>query len=170
MLGKLSISSSFKSVPNLAYSAKDLIIRNMAITGRHSKNVAAKKNKLDAMKNKLFTRLGVKILLAAKAGGTDPNVNNELARALKEAQSIKLPKENIDRALKKATDTSADQYESGVYEVFGHGGVGVIVCTLTDNTNRVNKEIKSIARKAEVKIASGGSVLYQFTKHVSQRA
>jgi transcriptional/translational regulatory protein YebC/TACO1 len=139
-----------------------MIKRNLAVTGRHSKNVAAKKNKLDAAKNKLYTRLGVKILMAAKAGGADTSKNIELARVLREAHSIKLPKENIDRALKKATETSNADYEAGAYEVYGHGGVGIVVSTLTDNSNRANMQIKSTARKAEVKIASGGSVLFQF--------
>lgn len=70
-----------------------LIMRGLAITGRASKNVAAKKNRQDALRNKLFTRLGVRILMAARSGGggPDPAKNVELARALKEAQAAKLP-------------------------------------------------------------------------------
>lgn len=138
------------------------VVREFAVTGRHSKNVAAKKNKLDAVRNKLYTRLGVKITLAAKAGGADPLANLELSRALKEAHSVKLPKENIDRALKKAAENSTAVMESGVYEVFGHGGIGLVVTTLSDNSNRAVKEVKSTARKSDVKIASSGSVIFQF--------
>lgn len=138
------------------------LVRGFAVTGRHSKNVAAKKNKLDAARNKLYTRLGVKITMAAKTGGSDPNANVELHRALKEAHSVKLPKDNIDRALKKAADHSVMAMEHGVYEVFGHGGVGLVVTTLSDNSNRAVKEVKSTARKSDVKIASSGSVLFQF--------
>ena len=135
--------------------------RAFAVVGRKSKNVAAKKNKQDALRTKLFTRLGVKILLAAKRGGTDPTSNIDLSRALKEANSASLPKENIDRALKKATDAATglgniflsscvystlrsydmlfasfiiplkEEYTPGDYEVFGLGGVGIIVRTLT---------------------------------------
>ena len=205
--------------------------RTFAVVGRKSKNVAAKKNKQDAVRTKLFTRLGVKILLAAKRGGTDPTSNIDLARALKEANSASLPKENIERALKKATDAATgsgtlpplsilsllclshpptnllimllftarfttiptkEEYTPGDYEVFGLGGVGIIVRTLTgnrqlpllslvhniyppplpsyhpkllfssENTNRAVAEIKSVARKQDVKMASAGSVLFQF--------
>lgn len=140
-------------------------VRNLAVTGRHSKNVAAKKNKLDAERTKLYTRLGYKITIAAKASGADPGSNVDLARALKEAYGLKLPKENIDRALKKATDQSTDSYESGVYEVFGHGGVGLLVTTLSDNSNRAIKAVKEWSRKSEVKMASTGSVLFKFQQH-----
>jgi YebC/PmpR family DNA-binding regulatory protein len=138
------------------------VIRNFAVTGRHSKNVAAKKNKLDAVKSKMYTRLGNKILMAAKAGGTDLNVNVALARILKEAHSVKLPKENIDRILSKANDQSTQNLEQGIYELFGHGGVGLVVKTLTDSSNRAVKDIKALARKLDIKIASTGSVLFQF--------
>ena len=74
--------------------------------------MAAKKNKQDDLRTKLFTRLGVKILLAAKRGGTDATSNIDLARALKEANSASLPKENIDRALKKATDAATGSGKS----------------------------------------------------------
>jgi transcriptional/translational regulatory protein YebC/TACO1 len=107
--------------------------------------------------------LGVKILMAAKKGGVEPDKNIELARALKEAYSVSLPKENIERALKKATEvTSDEEYRPGDYEVFGVGGVGIIVRTLTDNTNRAVGQIKAAARKHEVKMASAGSVLFLF--------
>jgi len=137
--------------------------RGLAVVGRKSKNVAKKKNKLDAERTKRFTRIGVKLLLAARKGGTDPEKNVELARALQEAQSIRLPKENIERALRKATEAgSADDYKPNDYEVFGFGGVGLVVRTLTDNTNRAVSEIKATARKQEVKMASSGSVLFNF--------
>lgn len=146
------VEARFVAIPN----------RSMAVTGRHSKNVAGKKNKLDAARTKLYTRMGVKIMIAAKAGGTDPGSNVNLARALKEAHSVKLPKDNIERALRAASDASSQNMESGLYEVFGHGGVGLIVTTLTDNSNRAIKEVKSQARKSDVKMASSGSVLFQF--------
>ena len=141
-----------------------IIFRGLAVVGRKSKNVANKKNKLDAQRTKLFTRLGVKLLLAARRGGVDPSKNVDLARSLKEAQSINLPKENIERALRKATETgTGDDYKPGDYEVFGYGGVGLVVRTLTDNTNRAVAEIKAVARKQEVKMASSGSVLFNFS-------
>lgn len=111
--------------------------RAMAITGRASKNVANKKNRNDALKAKLYTRLGVKILMAARNGsGPDPTKNLELHRILKEAASVKLPKENIERALKKASEKNTDDFSRGLYEILGHGGAAILVQSLTDNPNR----------------------------------
>ena len=111
-----------------------LISRSLAVTGRHSKNVAGKKNKLDAIKQKLYNRLAVRIFMAAKQGflsslstlillsllyiwlGTDASVNKELSRALKEAKDNKLPKENIERAISKAQGKEASDITSGIYE------------------------------------------------------
>ena len=148
----------------ICYKQLNLVVRRgMAITGRASKNVAAKKNKQDAAKSKLYTRLGVRILMAAKNGlGTDPGSNPELSKALKEAAAAKLPKENIERSLKKATEKSAEAYASGIYEVLGYGGSAIIVQTLTDNPNRAVKVIKSLCSKADVKFTTGGSVLFSF--------
>ena len=87
---------------------------------------------------------------------------------MKEAHSCKLPKDNIERALKKASEHNAGEgYSTGYYEVYGHGGVGIVVATLTDNSNRANMAIKSFARKSEVKMASSGSVLFNFDHKVS---
>jgi transcriptional/translational regulatory protein YebC/TACO1 len=86
---------------------------------------------------------------------------------LKEAHSIKLPKDNIERALKKASDQSGENFSTGYYEVYGHGGVGIIVSTLTDNSNRANMAIKSFAKKSDVKMASSGSVMFNFDHKVS---
>jgi len=85
---------------------------------------------------------------------------------LKEAQSIKLPKENIDRALKKATDSSTESFGTGIYEVFGFGGVVLIVTTLTDSPNRAVKAIKALVRAHDAKVASAGSVLFNFEQKV----
>ena len=136
--------------------------RSLAVTGRHSKNVAGKKNKLDAIKQKLYNRLAVKIFMAAKVG-TDPSTNKELSRALKEAKDNKLPKENIERAISKASGKEAIDITSGIYEVFGYASTGIIVVTLTDNNTRANKTIKAVVNKHEgIKMASSGSVLFQF--------
>eukprot|EP01040_Poterioochromonas_malhamensis_P007761 gene7761-8394_t len=146
------------------FSERSLIfsqVRTFAVTGRHSKNVAAKKNKLDAAKTKLYARLGIKILMAAKSGGTEVDKNPELARAIREAHSYKYPRENIEKAIKKANDSSTTNFETGLYEIFGHGGVGFIASTLTDNPNRAIADIRKHLRKHDVKIVNG-SVLFQF--------
>ena len=135
----------------------------MAITGRASKNVALKKGKADALKSKLFARLGIKILMAARSKGTDPSKNLDLARALREAASHKLPKENIERAIKKASDKATGDYTRGVYEI-RVAGAGILVTTLTDSPNRAVKAIKERAGKAEggAKFLADGSVAFSF--------
>lgn len=85
---------------------------------------------------------------------------------MKEAHAVKLPKDNIERALKKATEHSGEAFTLGLYEVFGHGGVGLVVAALTDNPNRVNLAIKTYAKKHDIKMASSGSVLFQFDHKV----
>jgi transcriptional/translational regulatory protein YebC/TACO1 len=106
---------------------------------------------------------------AAKAGGPDPTKNTDLARALKEAHHAKLPKDNIERALKKATEQSGEHFSTGYYEVYGHGGVGLIVATLTDNSNRANLAIRTLAKKSDVKMASSGSVIFNFDHKVTSK-
>jgi transcriptional/translational regulatory protein YebC/TACO1 len=81
---------------------------------------------------------------------------------LKEAHDVKLPKENIERAINRAKDKASANFETGQYEIFGHGGVGLVVSTLTDNPNRAIFDIKGCLGKAGVKMASGGSILFQF--------
>lgn len=78
-----------------------------------------------------------------------------------------MPKENIERALKKGTETSTEDYSTGIYEIYGHSGVSIIVCTLTDNSNRTVKEIKRVVKDEEIKMASSGSVLFNFNHMVS---
>jgi YebC/PmpR family DNA-binding regulatory protein len=130
--------------------------------GRHAKNVAKKKGKLDLAKNKIFSRLSVKLTIAAKNGGPDPSTNSELKRVLSEATSINLPKENIQKAIKKTTEQNQDDWIRGVYEVYGFGGVGCIISTLTNNSTRTFKKIKEISKKGVIKIASNGSIMFKY--------
>jgi transcriptional/translational regulatory protein YebC/TACO1 len=94
-------------------------------------------------------------------------VNVDLARALREAHSHKLPRENIEKALNKGKDTASANFDVGAYEIFGFGGVALIAATLTDNTNRAFTMIRAAVNKAEgAKLASVGSVLFQFDHKV----
>ncbi len=104
----------------------------------------------------------------AKKGGPDPNLNKALANVIKEAQNYNVPKYNIERSIKKAFDTSAEDYKAGVFEVYGFAGASIIVASLSDNTNRASKAIKAVAKKADVKMASSGSVLFSFEHKVNQ--
>lgn len=136
------------------------ILYRTAVTGRASKKVASKKNSLDDQKAKLFARIGTKIMVAAKKN-PDPSKNVDLARALKEAVAVKLPKDNIERALKKASAADTADFVTTTYDLFGFGGCGIVVRSLTDNSNRAVKMIKAAANKADVKFGNG-SVLHLF--------
>lgn len=152
----------YNKLPIYIISSKNIYIRLFAVTGRHSKNVENKKNKLDHMKLKICHRFSAKIFMAAKSGGIDPTVNTNLQHILKDAQAHNVPKDTIERSLKKASESTTDDYSSVTYEIYGHGGIGLIVKSLTDNTNRCVKEIRNIARKQEMKFANEGSVLFSF--------
>ena len=140
------LSLGLRYVNSSSHISSIIKTRGFAVTGRHSKNVAGKKNKLDAIKQKLYNRLAVKIFMAAK-NGIDASVNKELARALKEARDNKLPKDNIERAISKAQGKDSGDITSGIYEVFGYSSAGIIVVTLTDNNTRANKLIKAAVNK-----------------------
>lgn len=106
---------------------------------------------------------------AVKEGGRDADKNPALRWVLREAQSAKLPKENFERALNRGSDTNSASYTTTHYEVFGFGGAGIIVQTVSDNANRTNGEVKAVVRKAEAKMAGMGSVLFNFDEKVSRR-
>lgn len=89
-----------------------------------------------------------------------------MSRVLREAHSAKLPRDNIERSLNKGSDSNTSDFAVTNYEVFGHGGVSLIVQTVSDNANRTNGDVKSKVKKAEAKMAGMGSVLFNFEEKV----
>ena len=89
-----------------------------------------------------------------------------MGRILREAQAAKLPKDNIERALNRGSDTNTANFTTAQFEVFGHGGAGIIVQTVSDNPNRTNGDVKSIVKKGEAKMAGLGSILFSFDEKV----
>ena len=100
------------------------------------KNIMFRKGKQDKMRSKIFSKLAREITVAAKAGVPDPDSNARLRLAIQNARAENLPKDNIERAIKKASGTDAANYETVRYEGYGPGGTAVIVEALTDNRNR----------------------------------
>ncbi len=130
----------------------------------HSKwsTIKHKKEATDAARGKLFSKLAKAISVAVKTGGGgDPANNPKLRAVLDEAKDVNLPKENIERAIKKAT-SEGENLEEVTYEGFGPGGFGVIVQVATDNRNRTGQEIKSIFERAGGGLAGPGAVAYNF--------
>jgi len=132
----------------------------------HSKwaNIKHKKGRADAARGKLFSRATKEIISAVKQGGPDPDGNPKLRLALQKAKAINLPKENIERNIKKASSSDQADYEELTYELYGHGGVGLIVDIMTDNKNRTASEIRIATNKRGGSIASPGSVAFNFEK------
>lgn len=128
----------------------------------HAKTVKRVKDTNDAKRGKIFSKLARVISLAAK-DNPDPQSNAKLKQALDEAKKYNLPKENIERAIKKASgQEGADQLTEVLYEIIGPFGVYIIVEGITDNKNRALAEIRQIAQKHNAKLANEGSLKWQF--------
>lgn len=130
----------------------------------HSKwaNIKNKKAKTDAVKGKIFTKLGRELAVAAKAGA-DPSTNSKLADVIAKAKAANMPNDNITRSIKKAAGELGNvNYEVKTYEGYGIGGSAVIVKTLTDNVNRTVGEVRHIFDKYGGNMGTTGSVSYMF--------
>lgn len=128
------------------------------------KNIMHRKGAQDAKRARLFARLGREIMVAAKAG-TDPTSNPRLRAALAMARGANMPKDNIERAIKKATGEGANTiFEEIRYEGYGPGGIAVIVEVLTDNRNRTASEIRSYFSKNGGALGETGSVSFMFER------
>ncbi len=128
------------------------------------KNIMHRKGRQDAARAKLFTKLAREITVAAKAGQPDPGFNPRLRLAIANARAESMPKDNIDRAIKKAIGADAESYEEIRYEGFGPGGVGVIVEVLTDNRNRAAANVRSIFGKNGGNLGETGAVSFMFDR------
>ena len=122
------------------------------------KNIMHRKGRADSARSKLFSKLSREITVAAKAGLPDPNMNARLRLAVNNAKGESLPKDVIDRAIKKASGGDAEAYEEIRYEGFGPGGVGVIVEVLTDNRNRSAASVRSTFSKYGGNLGETGAV------------
>ena len=130
----------------------------------HSKwaNIKHKKEKTDAAKGKIFTKIGKEITIAVKAGGGDPNVNSKLRDLISKAKSNNVPNDNIERCIKKALGATDVNYEEVVYEGYGPSGVAVIVEATTDNRNRTAGDVRHYFDKFGGNMGQTGCVSYMF--------
>ncbi len=131
----------------------------------HSANIAVRKGKQDAVRAKLFSKLTRYIMIAARNGGGDPDTNLRLRYAILKARSVSMPKDIIERGIKKGTgDLEGVSYEEITYEGYGPGGVAIMVETLTDNRNRTGGEIRSTFEKLGGNMGLPGCVSYMFER------
>jgi YebC/PmpR family DNA-binding regulatory protein len=128
------------------------------------KNIMHKKGKQDAIRSKLFSKLAREITVAAKLGLPDPSMNARLRAAVIAARVENMPKDNIERAIKKAAGADAESYDEVRYEGYAPGGVAVIVEALTDNRNRTAGEVRSYFAKAGGSLAETGAVSFMFDR------
>ena len=130
----------------------------------HSKwnNIKRKKEKTDAQKGKIFTKIGKEMAVAIRAGGPNPDNNSRLRDLIAKAKANNVPNDNIDRVIKKFSTDSSIEYEEIVYEGYGPSGVAVIVETTTDNRNRTAGAVRSYFSKFHGNMGQTGSVSFMF--------
>ncbi len=128
------------------------------------KNIMHRKGRQDAQKSQLFGKLAREITVSAKMGVPDPAMNARLRAAIIAARAENMPKDNIERAIKKATGGDAENYEETRYEGYGPGGVAVIVEVLTDNRNRTGGEVRAAFTKSGGNLAETGAVSFMFDR------
>jgi YebC/PmpR family DNA-binding regulatory protein len=127
-------------------------------------NIMHRKGKQDARRSKLFSKLAREITVAAKMGLPDPGMNARLRAAVLAARVENMPKDNIDRAIKKAAGADSENYDEIRYEGYGPGGAALIVEALTDNRNRTASDVRSYFTKAGGNLAETGAVSFMFDR------
>ena len=128
------------------------------------KNIMHRKGRQDAAKSKLFGKLAREITVSAKLGLPDPAMNPRLRAAMLAARAENMPKDNIDRAIKKAIGGDAENYDEIRYEGYGPGGIAVVVEVLTDNRNRTAGEVRATFTRSGGSLAETGAVSFQFSR------
>jgi YebC/PmpR family DNA-binding regulatory protein len=131
------------------------------------KNIMHRKGKADAVRARLFARFSREITVAAKTGLPDPAMNPRLRLAIQNARAENMPKDNIERAIKKAAGADSENFEAVRYEGYGPGGVAIIVETLTDNRNRTGGEVRAAFTKHGGNLGATGAVSHGFA-HVGE--
>jgi len=132
----------------------------------HSKwaNIKHRKGKADLQKGKIFSRVTKEIISAVKQGGPDPKSNPKLRLVLIKAREVNLPNDNIERNIKKAASADQADFVEITYELYGHGGVGILVDIMTDNKNRTSSDMRIATNKRGGTVATPGAVAFNFDK------
>ncbi len=132
----------------------------------HSKwaNIKHRKEKADVAKGKVFSRIVKEIISAVKQGGPDPKSNAKLRLVIQKAKEANLPSDNIERNIKKASSSDQADYFEMTYELYGYGGVGIIVDIMTDNKNRISSDIRIATNKRGGTVANPGAVAFNYDR------
>lgn len=132
----------------------------------HSKwaNIKYRKERADKKKGKLFSRIIKEIVSAVRQGGPDPKTNSKLRLAIQKAKDANVPNDNVERNIKKASSSNQSDYIEMSYELYGYGGVGLIVDIMTDNKNRISSDIRIATNKCGGTVATPGAVAFNFER------
>ncbi len=132
----------------------------------HSKwaNIKHRKGKADAKKGKIFSRIAKEIISAVKLGGPDPKSNPRLRLAIQKAKESNVPNDIVDRNIKKASSQDQADFTEMTYELYGHGGVGIIAEVMTDNKNRISSDMRIATNKRGGTVATPGAVSFNFDR------
>jgi len=136
----------------------------VVMMGRKFENNKLKMAKTALAYAKKASYIGKKVVIAVKAGGDDPGINRQLAAVMAEANALNVPKDVVNKNIKRAMDTDTANYDELTYEGYGHGGVGLIVNVLSDNKNRANEMVSTALKKEGCKVAASGSVAFNFAR------
>jgi len=129
----------------------------------------ARKMKRWSAMAKIFTRIGKDIVMAVKEGGPDPNNNSRLRAVIQNAKAANMPKENVEREIKKASDKSAENYKEVLFEGYAPHGIAILVETATDNNNRTVANLRSYFNKCNGNFSTSGSVEFMFDRSCNFR-
>ncbi|KAL6985442.1 hypothetical protein U1Q18_018816 [Sarracenia purpurea var. burkii] len=132
--------------------------------GRRSCKIAGRKGAQDAKKAKLYAKIGKEVVSAVKKGGPSPVSNTALAAVLEKAKELDVPKEILERNIKRASEKGQEAYIEKFYEVYGFGGVGIIVEVLTDKINRSVAAVREVVKDCGGKMADPGSIMFKFRR------
>ncbi|XP_030948634.1 probable transcriptional regulatory protein At2g25830 [Quercus lobata] len=132
--------------------------------GRRSSKIAGRKGAQDAKKAKLYSRIGKEVVSAVKKGGPSPISNMTLAAVLEKAKELDVPKEILDRNIKRASEKGQEAYIEKIYEVYGYGGASMVVEVSTDKINRSVAKIREVVKDYGGKMADSGSVMFKFRR------
>jgi YebC/PmpR family DNA-binding regulatory protein len=162
---RLILSSSATLTPRQHDPSQHSSFSFALFMGRAAAVRAATKAKTDMKKAKTNAAFGKKIIMAVKQGGSpDPVANRGLADVIKAAKAASVPVDNINRAIKKASEGNAGDFSESTFEAYGIGGASMIINVLTDNNNRATSDVKSTVNKRNGKIAEQGSVVFMYDR------
>ncbi|XVF89176.1 hypothetical protein PTKIN_Ptkin19aG0108900 [Pterospermum kingtungense] len=164
-----SISSSIPVLYQVDTSRNEQQLRRISTfpplcMGRRSSKIAGRKGAQDARKAKLYSRIGKEVVSAVKKGGPSPTSNTVLAAVLEKAKELDVPKEIVDRNIKRASEKGQEAYIEKVYEVYGYGGVSIVVEVLTDKITRSVARVREVVKDYGGKMADPGSVMFKFRR------